>query len=303
MNTRHHDQTSGVQASFAKDVRSFVSAFEDLGNPFEEESTDLLVLDTKAIADLTAVKTVQNVKKIGQGQFKGFTNECLVERSKSIDDVIHRNKLKVFTSSAKKNVSKEKLQMAPLKSDVGLFSQLYIGCHTREGNLEEFFCHENQAYPPSLSDGKDLYLSTKSDLLTCFNDLSEAQSEAPAASSLVLDGAAIVQMLKPESAKNFKEYASQISIPYIFSQIHNVSRVDLVWDCYKEDSLKGTARAKRGKGVRRRVVAGATIPESWKTSFVWIVTRLICLTSCLMLCLSRSTKRTSSLLLLRENQF
>ncbi len=104
MDTSHHDQTSSVQASFAKDVHSLVSTFEDLGNPFEEESTDLLVLDTKEIADLTPViKTVQNVKKIGQDKFKGFTKECLVERSKSIDDVIHRNKLKVFTSSAKKN--------------------------------------------------------------------------------------------------------------------------------------------------------------------------------------------------------
>ncbi len=53
------------------------------------------------------------------------------------------------------------------------------------------------------------------------NDLSEAQSEAPVASSLVLDGAAIGQMLKPESAKNFKEYASQIFIPaHKFSMYH-----------------------------------------------------------------------------------
>ncbi len=84
VDTRHHDQTSSVQASFAKasfakDVRSLVSAFEDLGNPFEEESTDLLVLDTKEIADLTAVKTVQNVKKIGQDKFKGFTNPLVPE--------------------------------------------------------------------------------------------------------------------------------------------------------------------------------------------------------------------------------
>jgi len=36
-----------------------------------------------------------------------------------------------------------------------------------------------------------------------------------------------------------------------------------VWDRYLPDSLKGTARAKRGKGVRRRVVAGASIPGNW----------------------------------------
>ncbi len=43
--TRHHEQTPSVQATFAKDVRSLVRVIDDL----EESSTDLLVLDTKEI--------------------------------------------------------------------------------------------------------------------------------------------------------------------------------------------------------------------------------------------------------------
>ncbi len=132
---RHHDQTTSIQAAFAKDVRSLVSAIEDLGNPFEEESTDLLVLDTKEIADHTSVEDVQNARRIGQEQFQAYIRDCLIERSKSIDDVIHRNKLKLFGSAAIKNVSKGKQQLTSLKSDVGLFSRLYIGCQTRDGNL------------------------------------------------------------------------------------------------------------------------------------------------------------------------
>ena len=253
VNIDHHDQTPSVQISFVKDVRSLVSVMEDLGNPFEEASGDLLVLDSKEIADHAAVDTIQNVQRIGQQQFQGFIKECLVERSKSIDDVIHRNKLKLFLNQAKTKTSKNKQQLTSLKSDVGLFSQLYIGCQTRDYNLEEFFRHENQAYPPALSDCGNLYLGTKSDLLMCLEDLSEAQTVAPVTSSVILDGAAIVQMLKPAAVKNFAEYASQIFIPYIFSQFENASRVDLVWDRYLNDTLKGTTRAKRGKGVRRRV--------------------------------------------------
>ena len=125
--------------------------------------------------------------------------------------------------------------------------------------------HENQAYPPALSDCGNLYLSTKSDLLVCLEVLSETQSEVPVVSTVVLDGGVIVQMLKPAAAvKCFAEYASQIFIPYILSQFQNASRVDLVWDRYLEDTLKGTTRAKRGKGVRRRVVGGALIPGNWK---------------------------------------
>ena len=174
--------------------------------------------------------------------------------------MIHRNKLKLFQSATQKSVNKGKQQLASLKSDVGLFSKLYIGCQTRDGNLEEFFRHENQAFPPTLSDGGNLHLGTKSDLLMCLEDLHETQTETPVASSVIVDGAAIVQMLKPAASKNFAEYASQVFIPYITSQLHNTSRLDLVWDRYIEDFLKGTARKKRGKGIRRRVTAGGIIP-------------------------------------------
>ena len=161
-------------------------------------------------------------------------------------------------------MNKGKQHLISLKSDVGLFSRLYIGCQTRDGNLEEFFRHENQAFPPALSDGGSLHLGTKSDLLTCLEDLYEPPTETPVASSVIVDGAAIVQMLKPAASKNFAEYASDIFIPYIISQLHNASRLDLVWDRYIEESLKGTARAKRGKGIRRRVLAGGAIPGNWR---------------------------------------
>ena len=264
VDTRHHDQIPSVQAAFAKDVRSLISVIEDLGNPFEEESADLLVLHSKEIADHVSVEAVRNAQKIGQEQFSAFTDECLIKRTKSLDDVIHRNKLKFFERSTKKKVNKGKQQLISLKSDVGLFSRLYIGCQTRDENLEEFFRHENQAFPPALSDGGSLHLGTKSDLLTCLEDLYEPPTETPVASSVIVDGAAIVQMLKPAASKNFAEYASDIFIPYIISQLHNASRLDLVWDRYIEDSLKGTARAKRGKGIRRRVLAGGAIPGNWR---------------------------------------
>lgn len=72
------------QISFAKDVRSLVSVIEQLGNSFEEESMDLIVLDTKKIAGPVAVDAVRNVKKIGQEQFQAFTNDCLLEKTSQL---------------------------------------------------------------------------------------------------------------------------------------------------------------------------------------------------------------------------
>ena len=143
VDTHHHDQTANVQISFAKDVGSLLTVIQDMGNPFD-------FLDTKEIADPAVVKTVRSAKSVGQDQFEAFTKECLIDQTKSIYDTIHRNKLPLFSTPAPK-ASKGKQQLNSLKCDVELFSRLYIGCQTRDGNLDDFFRHENQACPPSLS--------------------------------------------------------------------------------------------------------------------------------------------------------
>ena len=86
----------------------------------------------------------------------------------------------------------------------------------------------------------------------------------PEVDAIILDGAVVVHMLHPGTAKTFQEYADFVFGPYISSQIDKTSRVDVVWDVYQPDSLKGTTRKKRGKGVRRRVSPSTSIPKSWK---------------------------------------
>ena len=53
-NYRHHKQTPNVQHAFGKDVQSLVATIEELGNGYLEESTDLIVLDTKEMASACA---------------------------------------------------------------------------------------------------------------------------------------------------------------------------------------------------------------------------------------------------------
>ena len=55
-------------------------------------------------------------------------------------------------------------------------------------------------------------------------------------------------MLKPTSTvKSFLDYASQVFIPFIKGQLHNVKRLDLVFDECILNGLKATTRNKRGK--------------------------------------------------------
>ena len=145
------------------------------------------------------------------------------------------------------------------------------------------------------SDGGSLRLGTKSDLLTCLEDLSDAQSEAPATTSIVLDGAVISQMLKPAAIKSFDEYAQEIFIPNLSTKLQTASRLDLVWDSYTVNSLKGSARTKHGKAD---VVAAAAIPGNWQ-NFLRVDSNK---TAVYKLSSSGLTRRTSSLSSLMERQ-
>ena len=87
----------------------------------------------------------------------------------------------------------------------------------------------------------------------------------PTVQASILDGAAIVNMLQPGTAKTSSDYAIGGLILYITSQLHNIVRLDIIWDVYKYDSLKINACHKRGKGVRRHVESSSVIPGRWQS--------------------------------------
>ena len=185
--------------------------------------------------------------------------KCLV----AVTDTISKNDLPLF-GSPQPSKSMTKQQITALKNDCNLFAQLCIACQTRDGNLEEFFKHENQSTPPSLSTMGKIRIGHKSDLLSFLE--TGTLSEPPVIDVKILDGAAIVCMLPHDHSKTFEEYAKNVFLPYLEVQAQNVKRLDVVWDRYIQlDSLKNSARESRGQGVRKRVVAAATLPANWQS--------------------------------------
>ena len=263
--SKHHEEHRSFQASFHQDVKSLVAAVEDLGNPFLEESGDLFVLDTKVIAEEPAVSRMRQIESTGKRQCETFISERLVERKKPLTDPITRNKLSFFATSSQKS-SKATQQLSSMKRDCSLFSRLYISCQTRNGDLDEFFKHENQGCPPSLSDQGNLRLpKKKSELTECLQALTVPQSQMPRnVNVVIIDGAAVVNMVTPKTERTFSGYAAGSFIPYITAQLCHVNRLDIVWDEYLENSLKATTRCKRGSGVRQCVAADNKLPRNWK---------------------------------------
>ncbi len=80
---RHHEQKKHAQMAFARDVKSLSGIIEEMGNPFSENSSDLLVLDSRNIADAAVADTMCQIEKIGLDKYETYVEERLVSHHRS----------------------------------------------------------------------------------------------------------------------------------------------------------------------------------------------------------------------------
>ena len=208
---------------------------------------------------------MQCIEAVGHNQYQSFKQEVFVDKTRSIQLPIKKNSVPLFKTPKKsKRRPKSAEKIASLQSDVSLFGRMYIANQLREGNPEVFFSHENQAFPPTISNSGRLRLtSSKSKLLTCLD--TSGQQDAPAqVDCKIFDGAAIVHGLPVTTASTFDDYARKIFEPFLIRELQGTKRLDLVWDRYLTSSIKDSTRQKRGSGVRRKVAPQTRMPSNWK---------------------------------------
>ena len=133
-----------------------------------EDSGDLITLDTKDVMEQDSIASVKNAYMLRQEQYALFVQEGFEEQQSTKSDPLKKNTLPLF--SKKRNLMKDH-QVAALKEDHSLFGRLYIASQNCDGDLQNFFKHENQPWPPSFSQYGELCSGTKSDLLQCLEEL------------------------------------------------------------------------------------------------------------------------------------
>ena len=175
-----------------------------------------------------------------------------------------KNKLALFSTPQAKQRSRSKEQVASSKTNCTLFSRHYIACQAGQCNLDSFFEHQNQSCPPSISDMGQLRQGSKSDIIECLTKSSQPASIHIGIDAKVLDGAAIVHMVRL-SLSTFEEYSQEMILPYITPQLETVSRADIVWDRYLTNILKQSI-IERTVALRRdnACFEGAPIPANWE---------------------------------------
>lgn len=203
--SRHHEQTLSAQKSFFEKVKSLSAVMQEMGNPFQEESADLLVLDTKNIADPTLAEMVATHHRRGKEQFQSFMEGLEDEGESPFYNQIKKNLVSFFKQEQAKGISNEKV----LKDDCQLFSRLFISCQNRQCDLQEFFKHENQSHPASLSDSGKLHTCQKSQLVEILEAQVNIPDREPKGDAIIIDGSALINALPPRTSKTFDDYAKE----------------------------------------------------------------------------------------------
>ena len=225
-----------------------------MGNPFQEDSCDLLSLDTKDIAHRSVIEMVCSHYEKGKDRFQPFMTN-LEEEEATFYEPIHENRIDFFRQElVSDSTSKQKI----LKDNCHLFSKLFISCQSRECDLKEFFRHETQKFPAALSDGGKLHSCQKSQLATILESLVTIPRHRTSG------GCHHHWWFRPRSSKTFEDYAVNDVLSTIQACSTKYKRTNSVFDAYLTSSLKFETRSKRGRGVRRRVTSKGKLLTNWR---------------------------------------
>ena len=92
----HHEQTKRAQKLFLEKIEKLSQVMTNMGNPFQEESCDLLCLDTKDIAHPRDAELVGRHFEMGRLCFQEFMKGLKGEEGCRFYDPIKKNRVDFF---------------------------------------------------------------------------------------------------------------------------------------------------------------------------------------------------------------
>lgn len=125
------------------------------------------------------------------------------------------NQMKYFGKS-----DKAKFKTAYLRKISDLLYRLYVASQTRDGSIDNYFWHENQMQPSSISDDGTLQKPTnKLNIIDCIQskyDISFNHSQ-PFVTVKIFDGAALIHILNLGIATTIFVYYDNVFKPYFIN--------------------------------------------------------------------------------------
>jgi hypothetical protein len=199
-------------------------------------------------------------QEAGKALHDNFVSTRIEKAEIPISDIIRRNNF--FTFKNRPDTKKKASKIGIQKQNTTLITQLFLSLQSRpDADIAEFFFFENQREPPTLSNNGMLRSGQKSDIIRCVGAPTGRSLAARNVSMTVMDGPAVVHMVKPTKSITFKDYVPQHIVPFLQAQITaTVTRIDLCWDTYPDGSLKVQTQTRRGSGPRTQLGPDGSSP-------------------------------------------
>ena len=249
--SQHNDLQPSRIARDEADVKSIVSILQDTWlNPFNPDLQDLVCLSTGKVATPDVERDLLGAKDIGEEAYKAFREQRLQCNTPKVKfhDAITKAKLMTFTHLTKKvTIKAGKNQEVILKADRRLFAQMIVIAESRNLQMRDVLSHPLGPLPWSLATPDGLLRKTnKASLAKELQKNVQASDAIPHPSACVIDGMALVQRLKGDQ-KTFAAVAEAL-LGRVLNEGGTSDRIDVVFDDYREESIKNAERINRGEG-------------------------------------------------------
>ena len=185
---KHHVQSPSVQQRFVAHTKALVIAFQEAGNPFDEDSHEVFIIDTREVMPNNVASNIMGAHGEGTKQHADFVGHRLQSTAVAFHAPIKMNKIHL-PGNRHKNRNKSK-HVDSTKEDMHLLAQLHMTLHVRDGNRDRPFEVENVDCPPSLSKHGVPRSGQKPDLLSCLEV--DCTSDFDEADAKRIDGAHMV---------------------------------------------------------------------------------------------------------------
>ena len=231
-----------------RDASALVSMLDsNWTNPFGDPF-DLINLSTGLVAPDSIAKNLLGAKDKGNVAFKDFCDERLdISDTKGFFDPLKKQRLKTFSDIKIKRFFKTQGRSIIMKADRSLFAKMTLTGQTRKLDMKDVLFYRLGPIPWALAnpDGT-LWKTNKAQLFKRLRKDFSPVDTIPSNSACTSDGMAIVQKVMANTTNaSFGEAFKSISSAVLREGRVN-HRTDVVFDVYKENSIKNAEQVKRG---------------------------------------------------------
>ena len=262
-------QHTELQSSRMKKDEQAASAIVDLiqgwVNPFSE-SQDLISISTAKKAPREIATDLKTAHAVGERCYANFKEERMEKtpQIRKFHDPLKTNELKTFSDlNKKKQVPIDRSII--LKANRPLFGRIIVIAQERSLQMDAILAHPLGPLPWALSTPDGLLRKTnKASRASMLQKNVQVSEEVPVNSAAVVDGMSLVQRLKGDQL-TFGDVAITV-LSMAMKEGLSCNRIDVVFDTYKELSIKNSERQLRGEESGHQLVniTSTQIVRQWR---------------------------------------